>query len=306
MRYRISRRPAGFTLIEMLIAMVVGVLVLSAAMTVGLSTFRSLTGVQLKDGIDRNARFIGLALQRDLTETGVDVDALPDFGTLAVWNDTIAILRVPYNPTAAPSYPLSIANLPNGVCGATCLEITSAGAPVLAVGDLARFQLNTSRSLVLVTGLSPVTGGYRVNFSPLTTILNHSAVIPVAGITPANAASAFVQRLAMVAYWRQGTQLMRGVQVDTSGAILGEVVADGVQSFEVTLIFTDGDELAFASGSDADATNDYDLISAIRTRAVIQADRADQRVSSGILLTRSYEWFVSPRNLIYERNAIGP
>jgi prepilin-type N-terminal cleavage/methylation domain-containing protein len=304
MRYRISRRPAGFTLIEMLIAMVVGVLVLSAAMTVGLSTFRSLSGVQLRDGIDRNARFIGLALQRDLTETGVDVDALPDFGTLAVWNDTIAILRVPYNPTAAPSYPLSVANFANGVCGATCLEITSAGAPVLAVGDLARFQLNTSRSLVLVTGLSPVSGGYRVTFSSLPIILNHNAVIPVAGLTPANAASAFVQRLAMVAYWRQGTQLMRGVQVDTSGAILGEVVADGVQSFEVTLIFTDGDELDFASGSDADATNNYDQISGIRTRAVIQADRADQRVSSGILLTRSYEWFVSPRNLIYERNAI--
>lgn len=304
MPYRISRRPAGFTLIEMLIAMVVGVLVLSAAMTVGLSTFRSLSGVQLRDGIDRNARFIGLALQRDLTETGVDVDALPDFGTLAVWNDTIAILRVPYNPTAAPSYPLSVANFANGVCGATCLEITSAGAPVLAVGDLARFQLNTSRSLVLVTGLSPVTGGYRVTFSSLPTILNHNAVIPVAGLTPANAASAFVQRLSMVAYWRQGTQLMRGVQVDTSGAILGEAVADGVQSFQVTLIFTDGDELDFASGTDADATNNYDQITGIRTRAVIQADRADQRVSSGILLTRSYEWFVSPRNLIYERNAI--
>ena len=304
MRYRISRRPAGFTLIEMLIAMVVGVLVLSAAMTVGLSTFRSLSGVQLRDGIDRNARFIGLALQRDLTETGVDVDALPDFGTLAVWNDTIAILRVPYNPTAAPSYPLSVTNFANGVCGATCLEITSAGAPVLAVGDLARFQLNTSRSLVLVTGLSPVSGGYRVTFSSLATILNHNAVIPVAGLTPANAASAFVQRLAMVAYWRQGTQLMRGVQVDTSGAILGEAVAEGVQSFQVTLIFTDGDELDFANGSDADATNNYDQISGIRTRAIIQADRADQRVSSGILLTRSYEWFVSPRNLIYERNAI--
>ncbi len=64
MRHQIPPRPTGFTLIEMLIAMVVGVLVLSAAMTVGLSTFRSLTGVQLRDGIDRNARFIGLALQR--------------------------------------------------------------------------------------------------------------------------------------------------------------------------------------------------------------------------------------------------
>ncbi|MDZ4864961.1 MAG: prepilin-type N-terminal cleavage/methylation domain-containing protein [Gemmatimonadota bacterium] len=301
---RTSSRPAGFTLIEMLIAMVVGVLVLSAAMTVGLSTFRSLTGVQLRDGIDRNARFIGLALQRDLTETGVDVDALPDFGTLAVWNDTIAILRVPFDTAAAPIYHLDTLNFSYGVCGAACLDITTTGAPQLAVGDLARFQLNTARRLVVITSLSPVTGGYRVNFSSLATILNHNSVIPTGGLNAGNAASAFVQRLALVAYWRQGTQLMRGVQVDTSGAILGEAVADGVQSFQVTLIFTDGDELDFASGSDADTTNNYDQISGIRTRAIIQADRADQRVSSGILLTRSYEWFVSPRNLIYERNAI--
>jgi len=301
---RFSSGRAGFTLIEMLIAMVVGVLVLSASMSVALSTFRSIAGVQLKDGIDRNARFIGLALQRDLTETGVDIDALTDFGTLAVWNDTIAILRVPYNPTAAPSYPLNITTLPNGVCGATCLEITSAGVPVLAVGDLARFQLNTERRLVLVTSMSPVAGGYRVNFSTLDTLLNHTSGIPTGGLFPANATSAFVQRLALVAYWRQGTQLMRATAIDTSGALLGESVAEGVQSFDVTLLFTDGDELDHASGSDGDGTNDYNQIAAIRTRAVMQADRADQRVSSGLLLTRSYEWFVSPRNLIYERNAI--
>ena len=303
---RISSRPTGFTLIEMLIAMIVGVLVLSAAMSVGLSTFRSLTGVQLKDGIDRNARFIGLALQRDLTETGVDIDALPDFGTLTVWNDTIVILRVPFIDSAAPVYNLDTLNFPNAVCGTDCLDIKSTVAPILAVGDLARFQLNTTRRLVLVTGLGPVGGGYRVNFSPLDTILNHDADIPITGLFPANATSAFVQRLALVAYWRQGTQLMRATQVDTSGAPLGEVIADGAQSFDVTLIFTDGDELDHADGLDADSTNNYDQIAAIRTRAVLQADRADQRVSSGILLTRPYEWFISPRNLIYQRNRVGP
>jgi prepilin-type N-terminal cleavage/methylation domain-containing protein len=302
---RLSRR-AGFTLVEMLIAMVVGVLVLSAAMTVGLSTFRSLTGVQLKDGIDRNARFIGLALQRDLTETGVEIDALPDFGTLAVWNDTIAILRVPYDTAPAPIYNLDTLTTGNGVCGASCLDIRTAVAPRLAVGDLARFQLNTARRLVLVTGLSPVAGGYRVTFNTVDTLINHNSQIPTGGLTPANATSAFVQRLALVAYWRQGLQLMRATQVDSTGALLGEVVADGVQSFEVTLLFTDGDELDHASGSDSDPTNDYNLISAIRVRAVMQADHADQRVSGGLLLTRPYEWFVSPRNLVYERNRIVP
>jgi prepilin-type N-terminal cleavage/methylation domain-containing protein len=302
MRTVLRRGRAGFTLIELMVAMVVGVLVLSAATGLALTTFRSIAGIQLRDGIDRNARFIGLSLQRDLTETGVDIESLPNFGSLAVYGDTIAILRVPYEPTAAQPYPLSQTNFPTGLCGPACAEIQTGGvAPGLAVGDLARFQVNNTRRLIRITGVSPVGGGYQVTWGAETILLHHDAGI--AGLV-VSAPASFIQKLAMVAYWRQGTQLMRAERLTNTGAPSGEVIADGVQAFTVTLLFTDGDEYPEANGTDADGTNDYDDIAGIRIRSILQADRADPRVNGGVLLTRNYEWFVAPRNLIYERNRL--
>src|SRR5574338_79539 len=115
-------RRNGFTLIELMIAIVVGVLVLSSATSLALTTFRSMSGLQMRDGIDRNARFVGLTFQRDLAETGVDLESL------AVWNDSISILRVPYAPGPSAVWPLSVANPPNnGQCGLTCVEIQTGG-----------------------------------------------------------------------------------------------------------------------------------------------------------------------------------
>jgi prepilin-type N-terminal cleavage/methylation domain-containing protein len=302
------RSRAGYTLIELMIAVVVGVLVLSSATSLALTTFRSMSGLQMRDGIDRNARFMGLTLQRDLAETGVDLESLADFGTLAVWNDSISILRVPYEPTPPPAYPLSVANFSDGVCGATCVEIQTAGlAPVLAVGDIARVQLNQQRRLILVTAIAPAANGaYRVGFANFATVIHHTSGM-VTGITSANATAAVVQRVQPVIYWRQGTQLMRATRLNANGSFAGEVIADGVQSFTATLTFTDGDEAASANPLDADGTNDYNDIAGIRVRAVLQSDRIDLRVNNGLPLTRSYEWFVAPRNLIYERNRVtGP
>jgi prepilin-type N-terminal cleavage/methylation domain-containing protein len=300
-----ARARAGFTLIEILIAMVVGVLVLSSATSLAVTTFRSLSGLQMRDGIDRNARFVGLTLQRDLAETGVDIESLADFGTLDVWNDSIAILRVPYEPAAAPPYALSTANSVNGVCGATCVEIQTGGTPPdLVVGDIARFQLNQQRRLLLLTGVTPVAGGYRIDFSNLPSVIHHTSGIAGIALTPANASSAIVQKLTPVIYWRQGTQLMRATTLSPGGGFVGEVLADGVQTFAVTLIFTDGDELPTASALDADGTNDYNDIAGIRVRATLQADRADPRINGGTPITRQYQWFVAPRNLIYERNRL--
>jgi len=303
-----SRTRDGFTLLELMIAMVVGVLVLSSATSLALTTFRSMSGLQMRDAIDRNARFVGLTLQRDLAETGVDIESLADFGTLAVWSDSISILRVPYEPGPAQPYPLSVANLPTGVCGLTCVEIQTGGvAPGLAVGDVARFQLNQQRRLILIAGVAPAANNaYRVTFANLATVIHHNSGM-VTGLTNTNAPSAVIQKLAPVIYWRQGTQLMRATGLNPGGTFRGEVIADGVQSFTATLVFTDGDEAPTANPTDLDGTNDYNDIAGIRVRAVLQSDRVDRRINGGVPLTRSYEWFVAPRNLIYERNRVtGP
>lgn len=300
---------AGYTLIELMIAIVVGVLVLSSATSLALTTFRSMSGLQMRDGIDRNARFVGLTLQRDLAETGVDLESLADFGTLAVWNDSVSILRVPYDPGPAPIYPLSVANPPNnGQCGLTCVEIQTNGTPpALAAGDVARLQLNQQRRLILINGVTAgANNAYRVSFAGLPVVIHHQSGM-LTGLNSTNAASAVVQKVQPVIYWRQGTQLMRATRLNANGTFAGEVLADGVQSFVATLVFTDGDEAASANPSDADGTNDYNDIAGIRVRAVLQSERTDARINGGQPLSRPYEWFVAPRNLIYERNRVaGP
>jgi len=297
-----TRAMNGFTLIEVLIATVIGLIVLSAATSLAVASWRGLTGVELRDGIDRNARFMGIGLHRDLQEAGVDLESLPAFGALMVSNDTLSILRVPYDPAQAPPYSLSTANFGTGVCGATCVEIQTGGpAPMLAVGDLARLQTNNQRRLLLVSGVNAVAGGYRVQFTAADTLLGRPAGIAGLVINPA---ATFVQKLATATYWLEGTSLMRADRVASNGSPIGEIVATAVQTFHVTLVFTDGDEAATANLADADGTNDYDDVAAVRVQTVLQAERTDPRVNRGSLLTRVKEWYVVPRNLIYERNRL--
>lgn len=304
---RPSRSRHGFTLIELMIAVVIGVLVLSSATSLALTTFRSMSGLQMRDGIDRNARFIGLTLQRDLAETGVDLESMADFGTLAVWNDSVSILRIAYRPNPDSVYSLSNSGAPgNGTCGLTCVVITAASPPNIAVNDIARLQLNQQRRLIQVTAVRQAGATYQVSFTNAPIVIHHTSGM-LTGLSNANAPSAVLQRVQPVIYYRQGTQLMRATSLNANGSFAGEVIADGVQSFTATLIFTDGDEATAANPTDADGSNDYNDIAAIRVRATLQSDRVDPRINGGVPISRSYEWFVAPRNLIYERNRVtGP
>ncbi|MGH7487438.1 MAG: PilW family protein, partial [bacterium] len=121
----------GFTLIELMLAVVIGVIVMIAATGLALVTGRSLAGSRLRDGISRNARFMGLSMQRDLQEAGVGMSSSATFGTVGVWSDTVIILRQVYS--AAGAAPRQYALVPpaginnplaaGGTCGATCLDL---------------------------------------------------------------------------------------------------------------------------------------------------------------------------------------
>jgi prepilin-type N-terminal cleavage/methylation domain-containing protein len=299
-----SRRAglAGFTLVEMMVAMVIGLAVLGASVSVAMASWQSVRGTSLRDGIDRRARFVGLSLGRDVQEVGVDLDSDPADGALVVAADTAIFLRVPYAPNAAPAYPLSLGNFANGQCGASCLEIVrDTSALQLAVGDLARIQAGSVRRLIVVTGVQPLSATVvRVRFGNLGTLLHQAGGLASLATGPGT----FVQRLALVAYWRRGTQLMRAEQVDSSGALSGVVIADGVPAWTVRLVFTDGDTLAAASGTDADPTNDYNEIVGIRFESTLQADHTDPRVNNGALLAQPRKWYLVPRNLVYQRNRL--
>lgn len=313
MERTIRSSRAGYSVVELLIACVVGVLVLSSAMSLAVSTFRSMAGMQLRDGIDRNARYVGMSLQRDLTETGVLIDALAGFGTLAVRGDSIAILRVAFDTSAFPQYNLTVSGglalgytpvvTPNQVD----IAVPAGLAVRIAAGDLARYQFGTQRRLILVTAVRQISATVqRVTFTGATRLLFHPAgMVGALPLVPARVGDAFIQKLQPTMYWRNGTQLMRAQSLNTTdGSWNGVVISDGVTAFDASLIFVNGGEFNNADTTDGLSTNDYNQISGIRVRATIRSETTDARVNAGAFITRNFEWFVAPRNLIYERNRI--
>jgi prepilin-type N-terminal cleavage/methylation domain-containing protein len=312
MMRRVLRSEAGFTLVELMIAVVIGVIIMMAATGLALVTGRSLAGSKLRDGITRNARYVGLSLQRDLEEAGVGVESQTTWGTVGVWNDTLIILRVPYAPNEATTYslqpPVGVNNplAAGGTCGALCLDLQHpAGAFELAVGDIARLQVNSERRLISITGVNPAIPTAQVSFANLPTILQHASAL--SGGLLLDRFGSSVQELSMVAYWRDANDnLLRAERVSTAGVLQGEIVATGVLNWDVSLVFTNGVEADLADGIDADPDNDFDDISSVHVRARVRAENTDPRVNAGALLSRQYDWWFTPRNLIYERNRIGP
>ena len=158
MRTRLPAGRAGFTLVELMIAMIVGLVVLATATAVVASTWRGLAGGRMREGVERNARFINEALNRDLSETGVDLASSVRFGSLSARNDTIVILSVPYvNGVAAAPHTFQYAGAPlaagTGSCGTWCVDVDTVTWDI-AVNDLALLQSSNERRLIQVTDVS--------------------------------------------------------------------------------------------------------------------------------------------------------
>jgi prepilin-type N-terminal cleavage/methylation domain-containing protein len=306
MLQRISTRR-GFTIIELLLAMVMGLVILAAGLSFAVSTMRTFTGGQLREGVYRNARFVNMALERDFQGTGVGIGRTPSFGTLAVWGDTVTILQVPYEPIEAEPYDV---NMPlgfiypaeTGTCGGQCVDLLkdALGNLDLAVGDLARLQAASERRLILIQSKADFGTTAQVWFTNTPRILHYQAGLT--GMALNGNTGTFVQKLKPIVYYVEGTKLMRAQSFNLDATPAGVVVAEGVQSWNVYLIFVDGDEADEANALDGDDTNDYDDIVGVRIEAVLAADRTDHNVNAGNLFTRRYEWRFAPRNLMYERN----
>jgi prepilin-type N-terminal cleavage/methylation domain-containing protein len=308
------RARRGFTLVEMLIAMLLGVVVLSAATGFALQTWQTRRGSGIRDVVDRNGRYIGMTISRDVQDAGVGIESTPVWGTLTTFGDTVAVLSVPYTDRdpaevyrIAPPPPDTVNPLPyGGTCGTRCIDFfKQSGTFDLRAGDLARLQVNGERRLILITGVanaSPTT--FRVTFSAAQRLVGYPAGISDSLLLDRSGTS--VQKMQVVAFWRDVTskRLMRASRIGTSGQFVGEPVADNVLAFTPRLLFDGGFEAPGADGFDSDTTNDYNRVAALKVLATIRADRTDRTVNSGQPLTREYSWRVAPRNLLYERNRL--
>jgi len=310
----ITAARRGFTLIELLISMVLGVVILAVSANFATATLRSSRGNDLRDGLNRDARFVGMSISRDVQDGGISLESSQQFGSVATRGDTVAALSTPFSPNEAEVYGMivptdtaSLLPVGQGNCGVRCIEVADPNVVPfqLQTGDVAMLQVqNVQRLIVLTSVTTPAAGRRRLVFSP-----TDSLFVWPAGLTGGlrvTRVGVGVQRLNVTAWFRTSTDstLRRSDGFLANGSLRSGVAARGIEAFTTRLQFTNGSERTQANGIDADTTNDYNRIVSVVMRARLRVERVDRSVNGGAPLFRQYEWRVTPRNLIFERNRV--
>ena len=128
LRFSVDRD--GFTMVELLVSLTVGLIVVAASLSFAVSTFQGAEGNTLREEVYRSARFIGMSLHRDVQTAGVGIESTQLFGTLNTFNDTVVVLHVPWDPQPAPAHSLEASFMPpgnplppGGTCGTLCVDL---------------------------------------------------------------------------------------------------------------------------------------------------------------------------------------
>ncbi len=306
-------RNRGFTLIEMLLALIIGLVVLTAALSFVATTYRTAGGNEVREEVHRNARFIGMSLERDFQTTGVGITSTSAFGTLGLWNDTIVIIHVPFDAQEATIYPLKPASCPSsplpagGTCGANCVNVDKGvGVFGIKAGDMAQINVNGVRRLIVVSNVVDAGTSMALTFTTADSLLHLAAGITGPPATLLTCPSGtFVQKLIPIVYWRDAQKrMMRAEALKLDGKPDGVVVAYGVDSMKSKLIFVDGSEATVVNRNGVLPNQTFDNVVGIRIEAVLAAAKADPRLNQGQLYKRRYLWRFAPRNLMWQRNAL--
>lgn len=304
-----SRTRRGFTLPEVLISLTVAMVVISGAVAFSVNSWSTRRGWTVRETVDRDGRFVGLSLSRDVQEAGISFNSSPVFASMDAFGDTLSVLSVPYEPTEAGVYPIFndgdtlTTYPPGGTCGANCIDFQKvSGTYDLRSGDLARLQVGSTRRLLLLTSVVDRPNGlFRVTFLNVNRLANRPSGLDSLLLMRSGTS---IQKANIVMYYLDPSKqaLMRAQKLDASGRPVGALVAGNVEDFKARLLFTSGTEHPTYSGVDADTTNDGNDIIGTKLRAKIRSTKSDPTVNGGQPIARWYEWRVSPRNLLYEKN----
>lgn len=311
-------REAGFTLVELLIAMFVGLILVAGSLGLLDLTRQNSRTERLRLELQQNARQATDLVTRDLQQAGQGMDPNMAFGVVAGVDggagqpDTLFILYIePSTPDHVVLQPAAGSEKSEVVLKVTC------GDPVddLAAGDFIYLASGSARGVAHVTGVSRSAGGSCGGQPPTTQIGTATlSVSPVDAEThgwvlQANTANAVGLRARAVAYFLDTRDAANPYLVRATSYQAGnwqEVpVADLISDFQVELLFADGDVAAEADASDADPTNDHDDVNTVRVTFDARTRWRDKDLSGGQTYARGYSLSVTPRNQLYTRNLGG-
>lgn len=305
------QRPAnatGFTLMELLVAVVLSAVVITAALSVANSSLLMSREDQLSESRTRSARFIRASFDRDFHLAGVGISSSSDFGSVNSFGDTIAILSVPFDSVDAPAYRLfdngTVLQSGRGNCGTRCIEVDLQGGDfTIKNNDLVRIQTNSTTRLVVARQVSANDSTATFTFRNLDKVLGFPSGLTARSPYPAvllDYGNTFVQELQFSAYHVEAGQLYRAEEIHNRGDIQSAEFGGGISNWGIEFQYADGDVGARPDPEDGDDSNDFDDILAV----TISADIRPEYDPIGSPSARNVRWTFVPRNLMYERNRI--
>ena len=305
---------AGFTLVEMLVAGIVTVLVLSVTLGLLDTQRESNRTTQLRGEVQQNAQYVLDMLTRDLMEAGQGMDPSPVFGVVAASEGGASRSDTLYIISVSPDAPVhALKKPPNGKEKTRIRVKISCGDPVtdLAVGDFVYVASGSARGIAHVNKVVRKENGESCGGDPnknlgtvtltVTTVDGEGHGWPLDG----NEKGAALARVDAAVYFVDNSDPARPTLARASEWNNGWIptpIAHGITDLRVQLRFADKTKGQVASGDDANPDNDYDDIDTVEIRLKAQARRKDKDVKGGALLEKEYALSVSPRNQLYTRN----
>lgn len=310
------RRAVGFTIVELLIAMVVGLLIVGGSLAL-LNTARETSRTdRLRVELQQNARYALDMFNRDLQQAGQGMDPNTVFGIVAASDgggqpDTLYLLFVePDTPDHSVKSPTMGREKSEVRLAVTCDD------PVddIQAGDFVYLAKGSARGIAEVMAVTRGGGGGGCSDEdPPTKEIGQVTltVTPVDGeghgwVFQGNESGAVAVKATPVVYYAadgEGTdrRLMRATSRQGTGWA-GAPIAESIVDFQVELVFSDGTAAPAADPADGDPDNDYEDIDTVRVTLVARARHRDKDLTGGREYTRTYSVSVTPRNQLYTRN----
>lgn len=316
-REAVAVHPAGFTLVEMLIGMVLGLMLVGGSLTVFDSVRQSSRVEGLRVHLQQNARYALDLVVRDVMEAGQEIDPTSRFGVVAV-GDGGALPDTLYVLTISPGMKPHVVKKPpaNEEKSKVVLKITCVD-PIddLEVGSFLHLSSGTARGIALIEGMvrteSSALKDDCGNPSPPGEIGELELSVTTADgeghgwIFEGNVENAVGWKADPSVYYvdegSSSKRLMRATDY-SAGEWRGVPLSEGVSDLQLEYVFTGGATGIEASGTDADEDNDYDDVDSVSIVLTVEAVRRDKDLAGGGTYERSYATRATPRNNIYTRN----